>query len=397
MKNLFCLLSFATLICLQTYGQKSKTELENLRKGSLAKIESINQILKKTQQSTTESQTRLNGILQKINHIETLIKTISHEIDYLEKEIEETIDIINAFEKDLDDYKKEYAMMIYLSSKNAGSVDKLQYLFSAETLGQLWSRMESFKQYSERRQTQINQIERVKKILEQKKQDLLQARIEKGQLYETQMKQNAELVELKEQERVLVTTFRIRESNYKKELQERKEEIEKLNELISLAISKEMESYSSASKNTSSSSSSSSVLNSQGFQYNKGKLNWPITGYVSNKFGRHEHPVFKGVIVENLGIDIISEPDASVFSVFSGKVSAVTKIPELNYIVMIEHGEYFTVYAKLKKANVRIGQSVSVGDKIGDVGLNTDGFGELKFQIWKNQAKLNPEDWLSKN
>jgi septal ring factor EnvC (AmiA/AmiB activator) len=106
--------------------------------------------------------------------------------------------------------------------------------------------------------------------------------------------------------------------------------------------------------------------------------------------------VLKGVFVDNLGVDILTVQNEDVKAVFGGKVITVAEVPGMHKIVMVQHGEYFTVYAKLRQVSVTTGEEISVKQSIGSVYTNKDGESELQFQIWKNESKLNPEDWLRK-
>jgi len=117
-------------------------------------------------------------------------------------------------------------------------------------------------------------------------------------------------------------------------------------------------------------------------------------GFISQGFGRHNHPVLKGVVVENRGIDIQTTQGAAARAIFEGKVITVATVPGMNNIVMVQHGEYFTVYAKLKSVSVSPGQTVKLKDVIGTVYTGQDGTTELQFQIWKNSSNLNPAIWL---
>ena len=83
-----------------------------------------------------------------------------------------------------------------------------------------------------------------------------------------------------------------------------------------------------------------------------------------------------------------------VRAVFKGKVIAVAEVPGMGNVVMVQHGEYFTVYAKLKTVLVISGQKLNAKDMICYVSTDKDDLTELQFQIWKNSSKLNPADWL---
>ncbi|HSZ25108.1 MAG TPA: M23 family metallopeptidase, partial [Cytophagaceae bacterium] len=133
------------------------------------------------------------------------------------------------------------------------------------------------------------------------------------------------------------------------------------------------------------------------FTANEGKLPWPVVkGSIAQHFGKQSHPVLKGVYVDNLGIDIQTTKDESVRTVFQGKVITVAEVPGMNKVVMIQHGEYFTVYAKMKTVSVKVGDEVAYKQALGTVYTDKDEVTQLQFQIWKNNSKLDPENWLYK-
>lgn len=139
------------------------------------------------------------------------------------------------------------------------------------------------------------------------------------------------------------------------------------------------------------------ALLSSSFSGNKGRLPWPVgRGFISQHFGRHAHPVLKNVTVENRGVDIQTGAGESVRACFDGKVQTVTNIAGMNTIVMIQHGDFFTVYAKLRSVNVHEGQRVSAREVIGTVATDSEGTSEVQFQVWHNSSNLNPESWLGR-
>ena len=127
----------------------------------------------------------------------------------------------------------------------------------------------------------------------------------------------------------------------------------------------------------------------------RARLPWPVTkGFISDHFGRKAHPVLKGIYVENQGIDIQTNAGEGVRSVYDGIVQDVANMPGMNNVVAIQHGDYFTVYAKLRSVSVRVGQRVKARESIGTVATDKNGVSEIQFQIWKEFTKLNPESWL---
>ncbi|MGI4875574.1 MAG: murein hydrolase activator EnvC family protein [Janthinobacterium lividum] len=139
------------------------------------------------------------------------------------------------------------------------------------------------------------------------------------------------------------------------------------------------------------------ALLSSGFAGNRGRLPWPVAhGFLAQHFGRHPHPVLRHVTVDNRGVDIQTNEGEAVRAVFAGRVLTVAQVPGMHTIVMIQHGEYFTVYAKLRSVNVHEGQEVDARDAIGTAATDADGTAQVQFQVWRNSANLNPESWLGR-
>lgn len=127
----------------------------------------------------------------------------------------------------------------------------------------------------------------------------------------------------------------------------------------------------------------------------RGRMPFPVpSGFISDHFGVHKHPVLKGVMVNNNGIDIQTSAGSPVHSVYDGVVATVQNIPGINMVVAIQHGEYFTVYSKLANVSISAGQKVKTGQRIGSVASDEDGTSEINFQVWKNTQHQNPESWL---
>ena len=132
------------------------------------------------------------------------------------------------------------------------------------------------------------------------------------------------------------------------------------------------------------------------FTASQSRLPWPVRGFVSGHFGTRPHAVLKGVMVDNLGVDIQTSAGDPVRSVYDGVVLDVTEMPGMGNVVAIQHGNYMTIYAKMSGVTVRPGQKVKARENIGRVATDSDGTSELQFQIWKNTSRLNPESWLIK-
>ena len=214
--------------------------------------------------------------------------------------------------------------------------------------------------------------------------------LEKEKLNQEKMMKSNTVQKLGKKEKQLLATIKQKEKASKK-LQK---EIEKIiAEEIRLAAQK------SGTKNTSSFALTPAELKlSANFEMNKNKLPWPLErGVISEKFGEHPHPVLKNVTVQNKGVDFLTDKGAKARAVFEGEVTRVISIAGYNYVVMIRHGEFLTVYSNLVEVFVQKGDKITRGQEIGEVHTDTKEMKtELHFEMWKGKTLLNPSNWLAK-
>lgn len=145
---------------------------------------------------------------------------------------------------------------------------------------------------------------------------------------------------------------------------------------------------------------SSSAGAGSGFENMKGRLPKPVDGTfrITGKFGRHALPDLPGVMYDNPGIDVEVSRDAAVKAVFGGKVSGVYMVPGFNTVVIVSHGNYYTVYGNLARTAVKTGDVVKAGQRLGVVANDVDdsSHGSFHFEVWKNRDKQDPSLWLGK-
>ena len=134
------------------------------------------------------------------------------------------------------------------------------------------------------------------------------------------------------------------------------------------------------------------------FTQNKGKLPWPVErGVIVESFGIQKHPVLRGIETFNNGIKLSTENASFARAVFEGKVSRIISIPGAGKALIINHGDYFTVYSNLSDVLVKTGEIVELKQNLGVVITNKKTKETItELQIWKGDEKLNPSDWLFK-
>lgn len=389
----FCSLSFSVS------AQKSKTQLQREKQRNLEKIKETERILDETGEQKKNSLGELAALNQRILQQESLIKSIQGEVSLLDYDISENNQIIDALERDLKKLKEEYASMLFAAQKASGKVDKLTFLFSAQSFDQMMMRLKYMEQYGKARQDQAVAIEKVQGILKEQVRVTQVKRSEKNALLNEELKENQQLTNLKSKQRALVRNLEKQEKQLRKDLEATRKAIAELDNLIAKIIKEEMEKAAREARErernkTGREVSEASVALSASFADNKSKFSWPVSGFVSQGFGRQAHPVLKGIIIQNDGVNIQTRSNEEVRVLFNGQVSAVSPTPGLGMTIIVKHGEFFTVYTGVKDIVVKQGQSVSTNQVLGKVQANAEGISELRFQIRKNFDALNPQDWL---
>ncbi len=388
------------LLCTGQQTNDDRKRLEREKKENLQKIKEAQRILGETSSQRESTLGQLNAINQQIEARESLIKSISQEIEILSTQIGEVSSVINALEEDLVNLKNEYAYMVYAASKNTSSYDRLMFIFSSGTFNQLFARVKYMQQYSQARKNQIEQIQKVKETLVNQKEVIEGKQMEQKVLLDQQTIASQDLLALKTKQRAVVRELGERATELKREVEVRRREINKLESVIAKLIKNELTKERSIPSTSSEAVLAASAESlSTSFAENKKRLGWPVsTGFVSQKFGPNPHPVMKNIMVPNDGVDIQTNRDAEVKAVFDGVVKMIASLPGPgnNKAVIVQHGEYFTVYSRLKEVAVKQGQALRLNDAVGLVYTDGNGVSALQFQIWHNQEKLNPETWLQR-
>lgn len=141
---------------------------------------------------------------------------------------------------------------------------------------------------------------------------------------------------------------------------------------------------------------------SNSFEANRGKLPWPVEkGSLAEQFGRHPHALEEKVMMDNMGIEIHTSPNAAVRAVFDGEVTSVFYVAGMGQTIIINHGKYFTVYGRLGNVRVKKGDKVKTKQAIGSATLNDDNVPMTHFELWKVAANntssaVDPMQWIAK-
>lgn len=432
MKQCACrIIVLIAMVCstIVSYAQLSPTAqrqaLESKRKELLEKIKEAKKVLAETRKKQTTTVTQLKAISSQIKTRERVINNVQEQISVLGEQIEESRDSLERLKADLAKLKADYAKSILSAYKSRNVYDKMMFVFSAQSFNQALKRIEYLNQYSDYRQRQAALILSTQNDIILALNQMLAKKQEKMELIGMKESEKKELEQDKQEENKVLVSLQQQEKEVRKQLAESQAAAKKLNRAIEDMIAREIEEArkkeearrrEEAARNAAAAAKGSptkteptkpakvesdlfltpEVLKmSSDFEQNKNNLPWPVErGYIAESFGTHAHPTLKGVQVNNNGVDISTQPNANVRAVFKGKVTKIFNVPGMGKIVLINHGKYFTAYARLASTTVKEGQLVDSKQTIGVVDTNEEGVTEVQFQIWNMDKKLDPEMWL---
>ena len=377
---------------------KKIKDLENERKVLKNEILEINSLLINNSKKKKNAFNDLESLTYKINKSETLIKLTNDQINLLNFEVEKNEDKIYKLNVEIIAARKDYSDMIFNSYKSRLKENRLMFLLSAENFLQAFKRSQYFEQFSKNRKEMALSIQTkvgtVKQII-----DTLKTKIsEKDSLINFNLSEKKILSNEKKEQNNLIRSLRKRESAYKKQINDKQRQASLLDKEIDRLIKEAIkESNKNSSLSTFSLTPEAKAL-AESFSKNKGKLPWPVErGVIIQKFGLQSHPVVKTTKIKSNGIVIATTKNANIRSVFNGKVLSILKFKGSNLTVLIQHGNYISVYKNLSKVYVNKGQNVESFDIIGEVfSSNSESKTTLQFSIFNNTTALDPYLWIAK-
>lgn len=369
----------------------SKEKLIQKKKSLEKEIELANQLLEDTRGKKKNSLNELKLLKVKIEKRSNYILNLNSEVDKIDKEITKSNILIANYQKELERVKKEYSDLIFFAFKNQSTEFNFMYLLAANDLNKFYARVKYLQQYKDYRKEQGKLIIALKRTIERKVDELTKKREIEKKLMNRLTYEKASLVKDSEETDIVVKELKKQESDLLKDIEDKKKIYKKLDNEIAELIKAE------AKKTNFKELNSDLKIIAKNFEDNRGRLPWPTSqGVVVNKFGDHPHPVIKGVNVNNSGIDISTSNHAIIRCIYKGKVSKIFNIKGANNTVIIQHGNYFTVYHNLVNISVKSGQMLNMNESIGEVYTDPkSGESIVHFEIWKELEKQDPETWLS--
>lgn len=394
----FSVLVILLLVSLLSFSQ-SRQDLEKRKRDNEKEISYTNELIAKTEKNKNDSYNKLLLINSKIKSRQRIIDDINSEISIIDRNIKVEQELINELNRDYEKLKQEYAKVITYYYKNRSNYDRLMFILASESVNTAFNRLKHLQQYNDYRKQQAAKIEITRTEIEDRLLQLDSLKSDKKSLLNEQLSVDKELKREKSDQNEIIQKLEKQKSDLQKQLQKQIQLANELQHEIEKVIAEEL-----AKANVKKNEPNVFKLTPEEkkladtFSSNKKKLPWPTErGVITGFFGENPHPVLKGVFVRNDGIDISTTEGSYIRSIFDGTVTRVFVIPGAHTTVIIRHGNYLSVYSNLSDVFVKQGDKVKTKQTIGKIFSDKDDGGKsvLQFQIWKENQKLNPQDWLA--
>ncbi|SEN67131.1 Septal ring factor EnvC, activator of murein hydrolases AmiA and AmiB [Flavobacterium sp. CF108] len=403
-------------VCATTFVWAQDSQQEKLEQRKAQILQEIKDNEKMLQSVRKKEKSAVNEYLIQANKIklkEKLINTTAKQERILSNDMYINQVQVNKLKKELAVLKEDYAKMILKSYKSRSEQSRAMFILSSESFLQAYKRAQYLKQYTNFRKNQGLEIQsKTAQLVDFNAKLDGQRKVKKKIIVENEKEKQSLEVEKKEQQK-LVNAIKKDKNRIASDIKAKQSESKRIDRQIDrlireaiaeanrkAALEKAKENPGSATVKPVSSSKiamtpEDKVLAAD-FKANKGRLPWPVEkGFISLGYGDQQHPLYPDIKVHNSGVEITTEDGANARSVFAGEVFSVMVLSPVNTVVMIQHGDYFSVYQNLSKVFVSKGEKVSIKQNIGKVRTSGDsGKTVIKFLILQNTTNTDPENWL---
>ncbi len=401
-----CLLVFLSGVSVQdTYAQTNEQKsLEAKREQLQKEIQEINRLLFAEKREKGNVLDQMEALDRKINVRQQLIRVTNQQSNLLNRQINANIRNITKLRDDLELLKEEYGTMIQKSYQNKSQQSRIMFLLSSENFFQAFKRMQYIKQYTQYRKEQGEQIMGKTAELTRLNIELTTQRKGKDRLIALNNRAKAQLMKEMKSQKELLGSIRQNESKYASAIQKKKKEARKIDQQIERLIrsaiaASNKKAGAGKAKNTVSNKfilTPEAALVANNFSANKGKLIWPVEkGIKSQGFGVYKDAVYPGIKHQSNGVIIATDQGARARAIFEGEVIAILSVPGGNKGVQIKHGNFISTYYNLSDLYVKKGDKVTLKTELGQVYTNrSNGQTRLKFYLYRDTSRLNPEEWV---
>ena len=394
--NLSRIILLLIVLISSSLSSQTKQDLENQKKQIQEDIKKIELKLKTNSKQKKLIVSNAEDINYKIKLQQNLINNINSQLNLILREIDRNENRLSDLKQRELILKDELSKMLLSAYKKKSNLNKLMFVFSSTSFQQAYKRIQYFKQYANFQSKTLskikinsNDIKNVIVVLDSQKTNK-KLLIDENE--EIKRDLSIEYTGLNN----LIVEINKDQKRYSAEIKQKQKltrEIDKkIQRLIEEALAK------AKKKDGRFELTEEAKLISKNFNANKGKLPSPvIRGSVVLGFGKQPHPIVKTTTIQSNGVRIRTSSDVEARTIFNGVVYSIIKSKNNTHTILIQHGNFFTVYKNLSDIYVKKGDKLKTKDSLGKIATDPlNGQTILSFSIFNNGIPQNPRFWIYK-
>jgi septal ring factor EnvC (AmiA/AmiB activator) len=390
------ILLFFLLLIVTDLRSQSKQVLEKQKKEIQNEIKVIELKLSNSSKKKGLIISNAEDLNYKIKLQENLIRNINNQLNIILNEIDDNeIKLSNLKNKELA-LKEELSKMLLVGYKKKSNLNKLMFIFSSSSFQQAYKRVQYFKQYANFQNKTLSKVKLTSSEIENVIVVLDSQKTNKQLLINENENIKRELSIQYDDLNKLIAEVNKDQKKYKNEIKQK----QKLSKDIDKKIEKLIKEALANSKRNDGGFklSEEAQLISKNFNANKGRLPSPvIRGNVVLGFGKQPHPIVKTATIQSNGVRIRTSSDVEARTIFDGEVYSIIVSKNNSRTVLIQHGNFFTVYKNLSQIYVSKGDKLKTKEVIGKIATDPlNGQTILSFSVFYNGVPQNPRTWIYK-
>jgi len=407
MKRFWSFLVVFLTVCNFSFAQQKTQQQRNLEKRKEEIATEIAQMERLLQQQVRLKGSAIDQIQLLDNKryaLESLIELTANEVQLLQRQIAESNNRIDDLKDQIEVIKQDYEKVIVNSYKRKVEKNKWLFLLAADSFKDARRRWNYLLQYASYRTTQAERLVRKQEELQQISATLEDQLKQKEEKVEENRRQQRALIADREKQELLIANARKQERAYRRELADRDKERKRIDSEIDRLIREAIEKANRErlAKAKKANSKDGFVLTpeaealAKSFEGNRGRHIWPVEkGIKSIGYGTYADKLYPALKHFNNGVTIATESGSKARAIYDGEVMNVMISRQGIKGVYVRHGDYITMYYNLQDVIVKEGDKVVAKQSLGT--LHTDkvsGQTLLKFYLYNNTTRLNPEEWV---
>ncbi len=354
-------------------------------------IQQEQQRLQKTEKEAESTQEQLESLQREIALREKLVSTYQARLDELGRERSRLRDTLSTLQTRLETLRKDYRDQLVHAYKY-GRLHDLALLLASRSINQMLIRARYLRRFATDRRRQRSAIQTAAGEVRSSREQLAEKRAETRDLLAEARTERTNLRALERERRQVIDELRARRSELEQQIEQKQRQAQQLEQRIQKLVAR-------AKREQADSGMEAEVAAnlSASFQANRGALPWPVKGAVTTDFGNQVDPVHE-TTTYHPGILIATSPRSPVRAIFDGTVTGIDFVPGYGTYVVIQHGEYLSVYSNFSTLSIAEGNQIEAGQVIGQSGTESEPRGASLFFGLVNRSSsefVDPSGWLS--